>query len=155
MKAIHSMIAALRLAFVLPAAAGAATTDPEVIIYRFPGVADNGGTNSGIATVFHCTNFSGVQESLRIVVRATDGTLVGNFSQPINHLQTLTLATHATAIYFETVVSMGPILQGSAAIAATSVNVVCTAMTLDASTFSPVGFPLHGIRFNPIPGSQE
>jgi len=155
MKAIHSMIAALGLAFVLPAPAYAGVNDPEVIIYRFPVVADNGGTNSGIATVFHCTNFSGVQESLRIVVRATDGTLVGNFSQPINHLQTLTLATHATAIYFETVVSMGPILQGSAAIAATSVNVVCTAMTLDASTFSPVGFPLHGIRFNPIPGSQE
>src|SRR5215510_4929968 len=137
MKAIHWIIAAAALTFAQPAQAG--ITDPEVIIYRFPGVADNGGTNSGIATVFHCTNFSGVPESLRIVVRATDGTLVGNVSQPINHLQTLTLATHATAIYFEIVVSMGPILQGSAAIAATSVNMVCTAMTLDAGTFSPVG----------------
>jgi len=153
MKALHWIIAAAAFAFV--GSVQAATTDPEVIIYRFPGVADNGSTNSGIATVFHCTNFSGVQENLRIVVRATDGTLTGNLSQPINHLQTLTLATHATAIYFETVVSTGPILQGSAAIAATSVNVVCTAMTLDASTFSPVGFPLHGIRFNPVPGSQE
>src|SRR5262245_24212990 len=152
MKLAHQIIAAAML-FTFPAQA--AMTDPELVIYRFSGVADNGGTNSGIATVFHCTNFSGVPESLRIVVRATDGTLVGNVSQPINHLQTLTLATHATAIYFEIVVSMGPILQGSAAIAATSVNMVCTAMTLDAGTFSPVGIALHGIRFNPVPGSQE
>jgi hypothetical protein len=41
-SAIHSMIAALGLAFVLPAPADAAQTDPEVIIYRFPGVLDNG-----------------------------------------------------------------------------------------------------------------
>jgi hypothetical protein len=43
MKAIHSMIAAVGLAFVLPTVAGAAAGDPEVIIYRFPGVRDNGG----------------------------------------------------------------------------------------------------------------
>jgi len=157
MKLVQRMIAiaAMLFALVLPAPADAGINDPEIVIYRFPGVADNGSTNTGIATVFHCTNFSGVPENLRIVVRATDGTIVGNFAQPINHHQTLTLATHAVAIYFETVVSMGPVLQGSAAIAATSINVVCTAMTLDASTFSPVGFALHGIRFNPAPGSQE
>ena len=53
MKAIHSMVAALGLAFVLPAPADAAQTDPEVIIYRFPGVRDDGGAAStGVATVF-------------------------------------------------------------------------------------------------------
>src|SRR5262245_54498058 len=101
-------IAAMLFALVLPAPADAGINDPEVVIYRFPGVADNGGTNSGIETVFHCTNFSGVPETLHIVVRATDGTIVGNFAQLINHHQTLTLATHATAIYFELVVSQGP-----------------------------------------------
>jgi hypothetical protein len=66
MKAIHSMIAALGLAFVLPAPADAAQGDPEVIIYRFPGVRDDGATtNVGVATVFHCTNFSGVPEPVR------------------------------------------------------------------------------------------
>jgi len=34
MKAIHSIIAAAALAFVLPSPANAATTNPEVIIYR-------------------------------------------------------------------------------------------------------------------------
>jgi hypothetical protein len=41
------------------------------------------------------------------------------------------------------------------AIAATSVNVICTAMSIDASTVAPVGVALRGIRFNPVPGSQE
>jgi hypothetical protein len=54
MKAIHSMIAALGFAFVLPAPADAAVGGPEVIIYRFPGVSDDGGgPNVRVATVFH------------------------------------------------------------------------------------------------------
>src|SRR5262245_46563954 len=60
MKAIHSMVAALGLAVVLPAPTNAATADPEVIIYRFPGVLDDGSAGqTGVATSFHCTNFSG------------------------------------------------------------------------------------------------
>ena len=43
MKAIHSMVAVAAITFGLMAPASAATTDPEVIIYRFPGVRDNGG----------------------------------------------------------------------------------------------------------------
>ena len=57
MKAIHSMIATLGLAFVFPTLAEAATTDPEVIIYRFTGVRDDGGgPSAGVATAFFCTN---------------------------------------------------------------------------------------------------
>src|SRR5262245_26453552 len=98
MKVIHCVIAAAALAFVQPAQA--ASTDPEIIIYRFSGVLDNGGlSHQGIATAFHCTNFSGVQESLRIVVRDSAGIIRGNFSQLINHLQSLTLSTHSIAIY--------------------------------------------------------
>jgi hypothetical protein len=51
MKNIQSMIAALALAFALPAPADAAQTDPEIIIYRFPGVRDDGGGPfAGVAT---------------------------------------------------------------------------------------------------------
>src|SRR5262252_331017 len=76
MKAIHWIVAAAALAYSLPAPATAATSDPEVIIYRFPGVYDDGGpTNNGVATVFHCTNFSGVTENIRIVTRGSDGVL--------------------------------------------------------------------------------
>jgi hypothetical protein len=57
MKATHWIIAAAAFAFVQPAQA--ATTDPEVIIYRFPGVTDSGGADlTGVATSFHCTNFT-------------------------------------------------------------------------------------------------
>jgi len=49
MKAIHWTIAATALAFVLPAPASAAQSDPEVIIYRFPGVRDDGGALARIS----------------------------------------------------------------------------------------------------------
>src|SRR3954471_16893848 len=98
MKTIHSMIAALGLAFVLPAPADAATTDPEVIIYRFPGVRDDGGsTLVGVATVFHCTNFSGVSETVRFVTRETGGDLLQNNTIVIPHLGTKSAATHINA----------------------------------------------------------
>jgi hypothetical protein len=41
------------------------------------------------------------------------------------------------------------------AVLSTSINVFCTAQVLDASAAAPVGMSLHGIRFNPIPGTLE
>jgi hypothetical protein len=74
MKTFYGMVAVAGIVFGLAAPATAATSDPEVIIYRFPGVYDDGGvTNNGVATVFHCTNFSGVTENIRMVTRASDG----------------------------------------------------------------------------------
>jgi len=49
----------------------------------------------------------------------------------------------------------GAVSQGTTAIAATSINIICTAVTLDASSLVPNGFALRGVRFNPVPGSQE
>jgi hypothetical protein len=43
---MKSIITALGLAFVLAVPANAATADPEVIIYRFPGVKDDGGAST-------------------------------------------------------------------------------------------------------------
>ena len=61
----------------MAAPASAVFTDPEVIIYRFPGVKDDGGPNfTGVATVFHCTNFSGTQETMRFVTRNAAGVLL-------------------------------------------------------------------------------
>jgi len=142
-----------------PAAVGpAAAGGTEIILYRVPGVRDNGGAeNTGVATSFHCTNFSGVTESVRIVVRNFDSFLVVNQAFNINHLQTVTKSTHGT-LYTEDLPFLTPgiaINQGTAAIAATTVNIVCTAMTIDASTIVPVGVALRMIRFNPAPGSQE
>src|SRR3954452_19091577 len=92
MKAIHWTITAAALAFVQPAQA--ATTDPEVIIYRFPGVFDDGSSAGvGTATVFHCTNFSGVTETIRLVTRRDDGSLLTNSTTGISHLATKSAGT--------------------------------------------------------------
>jgi hypothetical protein len=84
MKARHWILAVAGIALALPAPASAAQGDPEVIIYRFPGVMDSGGLASqGIATTFHCTNFSGVTENIRFVTRGvpTSGLSATSFSQ--------------------------------------------------------------------------
>jgi len=155
MKAIHWTIAGAVLAFAEPAQA--AQSDPEVIIYRFPGVLDNGGApNMGVATAFHCTNFSGATENIRLVTRNFNGILLTNFLNAIDHLDTHTFVTHATAAYNnDFLLSTAIVGQGTTAIAATSTNIICTAMTIDASTAVPIGVALRGIRFNPVPGSQE
>jgi hypothetical protein len=161
MKMIRSLIvlAALAIGMAAPASAqgGVGGSAPEFILYRFPGVVDNGGTtNAGVATSFHCTNFSGVSENVRVAVRSEIGTLVANAELPVPHLQTRTWSTHGTSLYFDDVIlATGKLTQGTAAIAATSINVICTAVTLDAASPIPNGFALRGIRFNPAPGSQE
>jgi hypothetical protein len=144
------------IVFGLAAPAAAATTDPEIIIYRFPGVRDDGsGSNVGVATAFHCTNFSGVQENLRLVTRGGGGDLRNNNLFLLNHLTTVTVSTHLTAAYNDGSLDTGAVTQGTTAIAATSTNVICTAMTIDASNPVPTGVALRGIRFSPVPGSQE
>ena len=156
MKSIRSMIAALALAIVLPAAPEAATTDPEVIIYRFPGVVDDGDSNAGIATIFNCTNFSGTTETVRFATRSTSGTLIGNVTVSIQHLATKTASTHNTLAFTDdTLVLQIAMLGGTTAIAATSINIICTAMIVDAANAKPVGIALRGVRFNPAPGSQK
>ena len=155
MKAMHWIIAAVAFSSVQPAQAG--VNDPEVIIYRFPGVRDDGGANNlGIATVFHCTNFSGTVENIRFVTRTFDGAIKFNDVTNIPHLFTRTATTHVVAAYVGDVnMNTGIVNQGTTAIAATSTNVICTAMTIDAANAKPVGLALRGIRFSPVPGSQE
>jgi hypothetical protein len=156
MRAIHWIIAVVGLAFVLPAPADAAQTDPEVVIYRFPGVFDDGSvSNFGVATAFHCTNFSGVTETIRLVTRDGNGTLLQNTTFTISHLATRTIVTHSVSGYVsQSNLSIQGFGQGTTAIAATSTNIICTAMTIDAA-HPQNGVSLRGIRFNPVPGSQE
>jgi hypothetical protein len=119
---------------------------------------DNGGAdNTGTATVIHCTNFSGVTERIRFVLRNFNSTLVGNVTNDVGHLSTLTKATHGT-VNTEDLPHTAPgvgINQGTLAIAATSRNIVCTALVTDATTATPHGVALRGIRFNPATDSQE
>ena len=115
MKAIHWITAVAALAFGLPAPASAAVGDPEVIIYRFPGVLDDGGAaNAGVATLFHCTNFSGVTETVRFVTRNKNAALLQNNTIFIVHLETRTAATHVTVAYtVDLVLATGAVTQGT------------------------------------------
>jgi hypothetical protein len=150
MKTIHSLIAIAALAFTMPAHAG--VNDPEVIIYRVSGVVDD---PSGWATSVFCTNFSGVNEILRVVVRASDSTLRANVALNLPHLFTVTLSTREVFLFADANMNTGVINVGTAAIAATSVNVTCTAVQVQSNNIAPVSIPLHMTRFNPIPGTQE
>jgi hypothetical protein len=135
-----------------------ATTDPFVRIYRISGVRDNGaGNEAGVATSFHCSSASTANESVRIVVRHFDGTVAGSRTFTLAPNRTVTMSTHFTRLFFEdTVISRGIVINsGSADILATSVNIFCSAMILNAGTASPEGIALHMVRFNAAAGSQE
>ena len=158
MTKIQALVVSAALAIGMAAPASAGVNDPEIIIYRFPGVLDNAGSGlvSGEATVFHCTNFSGVNENIRFVTREFDGTLKSNTPITVSHLRTGSIGTHLVLSYGQSgSLNTGKIDGGTTAIAATSINVICTAMVIDAGNFLPHGVALRGIRFSPVPGSQE
>ena len=156
MKAIHWITTAAALAFVQTAPSSAAGgRDTEVLIYRFPGVL-TGFHAARNATVFHCTNFSGETETIRFVTRDENGNLLQNDTLSINHLGTRTAVTRDIVAYAINLnLATGSLRQGTTAIAATSTNIICTAMTIEALVHNPIGVALRGIRFNPAPGSQE
>jgi len=155
MKAIYWTIAAASFACAELVHAG--INDPEVIIYRGAGVVDTGGGDfSGNATAFHCTNFSGVNENIRFVLRNSNGGLLANTAFTVPHLNTGTVVTKQTGLFaHNSNLNTGVVQQGTVAIAATSINVTCTAMLVQASTNNPEGIRLHMTRFNPIPATQE
>jgi hypothetical protein len=80
-KLAHRIIAVASLGVAaiaggLPALA--ATTDPVLLIYRFPGARDDGGADfTGISTTVLCTNTSSATETIQIAVRRFDTTLGG------------------------------------------------------------------------------
>jgi len=151
MKAIQSLVVSAALAIGMATPALAAQSDPEVLIYRFPLVLDD----LFAATVFGCTNFSGATENIRMVTRSANGALATNQVFSIAHLATISVSTHSPMAYFAQPMNTGVLSQGTTAIAATSINVICTAVSIDVEAKAPVGVALRGIRFNPAPGSQE
>ena len=107
------------------------------------------------ATVFFCTNFSGVPETLRVAVRGPTGALLANVAVTVNHLNTTALATHDTFSLTEVNLNTGVFTHGTAAMAATTVNMTCSARQFSAGNANPQGIGLHMTRFNPIAGTQE
>ena len=158
MKTIQSIISVAAIAVGLSAPASAGLNDPEIIVYRFTGVRDDGGAQGvGIAAAFECTNFSGANENLRFVTRDAFAVLKSNVVQFIGHLGTVTMTTHnVNGITVTAGLGTGAVGMGSTAVAATSPNVLCGARTIDATGNNPFNsIPLPKIRFNSAPGSEE
>jgi hypothetical protein len=122
------------------------------------GLRDTGSaSNVGVATSFHCTNFSAVAEKIRFVLRDFPGTVVANTNVDVPAFGTRTASTHNALVFNEdSFLSPGAFFnQGSAVIQSTSLNVHCSGMIVDAAASVPQGIALHMIRLNPAPGTQE
>lgn len=133
-------------------AAPLATGDPLKVLYRISGITDK----VGVATSFHCSSFSTVTETLSLVVRNFNGTVLANNSLSVAPSQTRTVSTRGTNLYSEDLVlNTGPVTQGLALIRATSVDIACSAMVVNATASLPQGIELHMVRSNPMAGSQE
>jgi hypothetical protein len=129
-----------------------ATGDQLQVLYRIAGVTDS----VGVATSFHCSSFSSVTETLSIVVRNFNGNVRANTSFSVAPSQTKTATTRPTNLYVEDVIlNTISVTQGLALIRATSRNVICSAMVVDAAATVPEGIALHMVRSNPQPGTQE
>ena len=154
---MNNYLAAVALAAVLGQPAAAVTFPSLTTIYVGSGVRDNGGAGGvGTATVFHCTNVSGVSASVRYLVLNPVGQVSASTTITLPHGQTRTAATHNTAAYFEDpLLATGLVEQGAVNIESTQSGLFCSAMTIDAAAASPIGVPLRLIRINPHPGSVE
>jgi len=134
-----------------------ATTDPMIPIYRASGVRDNGGAaGTGIATSIHCTNIGGDTETLKYIVRNFDSSVKSTLTLNIGSAQTRTASTHDTVMFAEDIIlNTGVVNQGNVTVTATSTNIYCSIMLVDASAAVPVGVSLHAVRFNPMVGAES
>jgi hypothetical protein len=127
-------------------------------IYRVTGVRDTGSiANTGIATVFQCSNLDTTRQKLQFRLWNVSGQTVEWAQITLDPHQTVTVATHRTLSFKENlIISQGRLLQaGMVDIYADTINAVCTAMVVDASTSGPIGIALHMQRYNPIARTEE
>jgi hypothetical protein len=128
------------------------------LIYEVAGVKDNGfASELGIATSFLCTNVDIATRTVRFVLRNHIGGIVANATFDVLPFRTITASTHATRMFVEPVILYPghAISQGSAFISATSANVICSAMIVNAEFASAEGIALHMVRRSPAAGTEE
>jgi hypothetical protein len=167
MRVIQLAFATATIALAFPAQAQtqqpAAGADPKAVgdrlipIYRVIGARDSGGgPGVGVATAIDCSSFSPVNETVRFVARYWNGTIRANKAMVVKPGETRGVVTHQTAGFTATLIlEAGLLNQGRIEISATSNNIACNAMVLDAANPKPVGVALHAIRYNPIANTQE
>jgi hypothetical protein len=151
-------LAAIALAAALAHPASATTFPSLTTIYIGSGVRDDGGgANTGVATIFMCSNVSGLSAQVRFLVLTSGGLVLGQHTRTMAHGRTFTAATHLTATFFDDVdLGFGSVGQGVINIEATQSGVFCTAAVVNADAADAAqGIPLHLVRVNPHPGTVE
>jgi len=158
---MKTTLTAIALAAALAQPAAAVTFPTLTTIYVASGVTDSGSAaETGVATVFSCSNVSGLIASVRFLFLRADGSSAGNINYTtgagtaINHGVTRIAATHATALFAGASIS-GVIAHGVVNIESTQSAVFCTGMIVDAAATVPNGIDLHLVRVNPHPGTVE
>jgi hypothetical protein len=136
-----------------PASSG--VKSPLVAIYRVSGVYDDGGgVNTGRATSFLCSSFSGVDETIRFVIRDEVGAIRKDDKAVIIARGTRIVSTHQT-IFVELTLDTGALPSGGlATISATTTNLHCSAMIVDGASPNN-GVALHMVRLNKVSGTEE
>ena len=155
---MKTYLSAIALAAALAQPAAAVTFPSLTTIYVGSGVRDDGGgANAGVATVFNCSNVSGVTATLRfLVLNQTGNGIEADATVQIVHGQTRNAATHLEATFdSDTQLNTGLIVgQGVINIESTQSGVFCTAMVTNAAVGGN-GITLPLVRVNPHPGTVE
>ena len=135
-------------ALVASSSAGAITFPSLTTIYIGSGVRDTGGSAaSGIATVFHCSNVSGLTASVRFLVLAENGAPRASFTTSMGHGTAVSVSTHNTNAHLELQsLVTGSVSPGVINIESTQSGVFCTAVLVDDDEPGATGVPLHLIR---------
>ncbi len=129
------------------------------LIYRAAGARDNSTTaNTGLATSISCSNFTGADAQVQIVLRNYNFTTTNfdarTFTIPKNSNRTY--SSHGTNWMAEDYSGPGGFLnQGTLMIRSESRDVHCSAWIVDAASSSVAATPLHLVRFNAAAGSDE
>ena len=149
-------LAAVAFAAALAQPASAITFSKLTTIYIGSGVKDDGGgQDAGVATLFNCSNVSGVSASVRFLVLNPVGQVLASKTYTPSHGSTLSVATHATVLFSDDNLATFGVSQGVVNIESTQSGVFCTAMIVDAASTVPNGITLPLVRVNPHPGTVE
>ena len=121
------------------------------------GITDTGGLSEGqnYATVFGCTNVSGKNTFIRLLILNFNGSVNKTITIQLSHGQSNFFLSRSVPGFIGNILATGVVTQGTVNIEATESAVFCTALLLDATTDGPNGVTLDLVRVNPHPGTVE
>ena len=158
---MKTRLAAVALAATLAQSAAATTFPSLTTIYVVAGVRNTGISFSEEVTAFICSNVSGVNTAIRVLVLSSTGAVINAATAAnVPHGATHVFATSATHYYSgETVILTPPtsgLEAGVANIESLQSGVFCTAAIYDDTDTSSNGRIIpHLVRVNPHPGTVE